>query len=68
MKVEINTTVQVLWFPITENEFREPQSFQCKAHDCKSNIVSVGKFGEFNKTGTHMTYDCWADNTWGTNV
>ena len=48
MKVEINTTVQVLWFPITENEFREPQSFQCTANKCKSNRVTVGKFGELN--------------------
>ena len=57
MKDVINTTVQVLWFPITENKFREPQTFKCTANNCKSNRVSVGKFGESNKPGTHMTHD-----------
>ena len=52
-----NSTLCVLKFRITEDEFREPQTFQCTANKCKSNRVSVGKLGESNKPGTHMTYD-----------
>ena len=52
-----NSTLRVLKFRITVDEFREPQTFQCTANKCKSNRVTVGKFGELYKPGTHMTYD-----------
>ena len=41
-------TVVVLKFFITEDKFHEPQTFRCKARSCMSNVVSVGKYGEFN--------------------
>ena len=43
----------VLKILITEDEFHEPQTFYCKAATCKSNNVSVGRYGEF-KSGTHV--------------
>ena len=48
-----NATLMVLKILITEDEFREPQNFSCKAISCMSNVVSVGKYGEF-KSGTHV--------------
>ena len=49
----LNNKKMVLKFLITEDEFREPQNFSCKAISCMSNVVSVGKYGEF-KSGTHV--------------
>ena len=50
---EPSATERVLKFLITEDEFREPQNFSCKAISCMSNVVSVGKYSEF-KSGTHV--------------
>ena len=50
-----NATLMVLKILITEDEFHEPQTFFCKAITCMSNVVSVGRYGEF-KSGTHV-YD-----------
>ena len=49
-----NGTLMVLKILITE-EFHEPQTFYCKAITCMSNVLSVGRYGEF-KSGTHA-YD-----------
>ena len=48
-----NVTLMVLKILITEDEFHEPQTFYCKAATCKSNNVSVGRYGEY-KSGTHV--------------
>ena len=67
----ISATVHILWLSITEDEFSEPQTFQCYTHTCWSNVVSVRKYGEFNKPGTHAwsyMYTLWTDNAWGTIV
>ena len=48
-----NATVVVLKILITEDEFHEPQTFYYRARTCMSNVVSIGKYGEF-KSGTHV--------------
>lgn len=47
------STVLVLKFLITEDEFHEPQNFQCGAFSCMSAVVTVGNYSEFHKPGSH---------------
>ena len=51
--IEQSSTVQVLKFLITANEFNEPQSYQCRSGlHCQSGhiAVTVVNHGEYNKT------------------
>ena len=48
-----NGTLMVLKILITEDEFHEPRTFYCQAITCMSNILSVGKYGEY-KSDTHV--------------
>ena len=49
-----NATLMVLKILITKDEFHEPQTFFCKAITCMSNVLSVGRYGEF-KSGIHVS-------------
>ena len=48
-----NATVMMLKIFITEVEFHEPQTFYCTAATCMSNVLSVGRYGEY-RSGTHV--------------